>query len=898
MKHRVVELGLGNRKTTRIGYVLLLALFLSFSVWQARAKEPALTAIMLYDTPDGVSYLQVTGVLINGKLEMRHCSQCSAAPLDKSSYGKLQKFFLAPGMTLSRGEDGVLRVSSGDEAAEPVAPANLKFEGGHALTAQQLADQAVLKATSLGGPDGNAAAVPVLGKKVTLIFVSAPNTELAEYLRAKRAADIPGWKAYLGKYGTSSHATDARAALSALHVEAGRMSLSQYVKGVSAGAPAYEVLRAAKVSSDSAKLAYRETPDQAQLEAAVNAELAKIVEREHSELVQYHDALAKRTSGYGHLVSAQKDNDIVAGIDATFAPFATVRAELTSYTMSLENALRTADKYREAKQFDQAYTAIDPFRSFADEETRLGAVVDAAYSFHLAKGKDAAGAADWSTAVREFDRAVGVKNTPEATDLLKKGRAELTTSLDKAAAAKALAESKEFEQQNDALNAYEVLSHLPDGPQKYVEDDLERLEPAYIAACSKAAKDLRTHHESIGGLADEQAIQKAYEYLEEAYDLSDDDSYHDRAVLLGNELSAYFLEQSKRYLKKPNGSGSEMGWTYLTRALPYKASNLASVREAMDSASAIHAVRSRMSIQVQFRDANSQRQSAGFSRQLENAIITSLESSGLPVKVVRVDESTPVPPDFEITGDVIQHHLSVVPVVESVASKYRGTEREVTTEGYSRLVRATQTAEMELQALLLAPTAKGKTEAKIQASEIASAKQKVADAQAAADSYKEKTRTEVTVRPYNYEKKTVSVSGVVELQFRISDSLSGQNSEIVPVSAEDHMQYVTLDKVNPEDTEGVKVSGTVPDQEEFMLRLEQVAVSKLLAQVRQRVELLPQKIYRGAVGKEKDSDIEGAGESYLRYLAIARDGDSESRRHAAAFLFENFNIERAPSSAP
>src|SRR5438067_8815699 len=66
----------------------------------ADAKEAPLTAIELFDGPNGAAYAQVTDVVINGKTEMRVCS--SPERIDKSAYGKLPKVSLVGATSLER----------------------------------------------------------------------------------------------------------------------------------------------------------------------------------------------------------------------------------------------------------------------------------------------------------------------------------------------------------------------------------------------------------------------------------------------------------------------------------------------------------------------------------------------------------------------------------------------------------------------------------------------------------------------------------------------------------------------------------------------------------------------------------------------------------------------------
>ena len=63
---------------------------------------------------------------------------------------------------------------------------------------------------------------------VKLVFVAAPDQEMAEYLRAERAGDIPGWQGYLGKYATGPHASAASKSLAALYLGVANTDLQAY----------------------------------------------------------------------------------------------------------------------------------------------------------------------------------------------------------------------------------------------------------------------------------------------------------------------------------------------------------------------------------------------------------------------------------------------------------------------------------------------------------------------------------------------------------------------------------------------------------------------------------------------------------------------------------------------
>jgi hypothetical protein len=451
------------------------------------------------------------------------------------------------------------------------------------------------------------------------------------------------------------------------------------------------------------------------------------------------------------------------------------------------------------------------------------------------------------------------------------------------------------------LRAYEVLANLPATQQALVADEMKTLEPAYVQAAAAEARNLHQAHSPIRGLADEVGIEKAYTDLQNAYQLSENDTYKDKLDLDGNELSAYLLDQSKHYLSKPGGSGTELGWTYLEEARQYKAANLDAVRDTIVAASPAHAMRSKLSIRVQFRDQTSQRENQGVAGQLENAIITGLESSGVPVKVVRAGETTAVEPDFELAGDVLDHHLSVVPTIEPEESEYRFGEEQIPSDAWNKNNRASEAAEEELktaQARLEGAEASKKSGMIKEANrDVEAAVKKVQHLHELLDSTP-KTVTRDIIRPYTYQKKVINITGVIQLQFRIGDSLSEQRTNLVPITREEHKKDILLEDVKSEDTKGIKTTGTMTDQAAFMTALENSARDELIAAVRKKVEALPETIYQKASGREKEDDLDGAGEAYLRFLNLTKEDNSVERVHAKQFLMANFNMLPESNDAP
>lgn len=886
-----------SRRSFRYRTIALAVLALGWYAPAAQASKVSLTAIELYDGTSGAAYVQLGDVLINGKFEMRDCTPYQAAGVDKSTYGKMGKVALAPGGILDRGADGILRYSTGQGKAACVAPDNVKFDHNGSYTLSDLADRAMLTGTPITPTDVSVGSLPPLKKGVKLVFVAAPNLELAEFLRAQRAGDIAGWLNYLAKYPASPNSATAKSALAALYVTAGEASLHTYQKSLAAGSPSYTDLKDAKAQADKAKSVYPGFDETTKLLGEIRGELTAIAKNGRGELDAYRAALKGHTPGYIHLQNARKLSDALSGIDTGLLAGQLLVDDVLQDGNNFDNALRSAESSVVAKQMDEALQSIAPLRAFKDEEPRVAAVIDAAYGYYLQLGKQFGDAADWSNAIKQYEKAVSAKDTAEAEDSLKEAHKQEVIIEDKAAAAKALATSQEFEQQKDVISAFEVLYNLPPSQQGLVADDIQRLQASYVQSTVRAAKDLQKAHDPIRGLGDEIGIEKAYAYLERAYELSKVDAYQDTMVILGDDLSAYFVDQAKRYLDKPSGSGTELGWTYLEEALFYKPSNQGA-HDAKVAASPAHAMHSKVSIRVQFRDQTSQRDSTGFSHQLEDAIITGLEAPTL--KAVRFGETTGgVEPDFQLGGDVLEHQITETPTVEAKESKYRAGTHDDPSEAWNKANRAYEAAMRQLttdQSALGGAESKGKkSDIKAVNAKIAADQKAVSDAQALADSLPKTVTTDV-IRPYQYIRKITDVKNTIKLQFRIGETLSGVMGDPIGVDKEDSKQYVMVENVKADDTEGVKLGGTTPDTRELQTALENGARDELIQKVQLKVQELTREVYDAGKSREQEENVDGAGEYYLRYLSCTPENGSAERRHAKEFLAEKFNMRPAGNS--
>lgn len=854
-------------------------------------KDVPLTVIVLYDGPKGAAFVQVTDLLINGKAEVRSCG--GAQQINKSTYGKLAKMPLNSAVTsLERDAAGVMTLTRGT-AAECVVPSNLKFEKDETLTPAQLADRAVLTGQVAASSPAGVTEVPAFKPTVKLVFVAAPDTELAEYLRADRAHSVAQWRDYLSRYPNAAHTDAAKQALADLLLKEGEDGLASYRKSASTNTPAYADLRTAFLRAGQVHDLLPTSDAPAKLQDSVHSELASVVEKGQTELQAYKQALSGHTSGYVHLANARQLTDHVLEVDPHFDKGVALQSAVAAESQQVDAAMRNGEAMVTSQNYDEAVADIGEFRAFSSEEPRIATIIDAAYQYHFDLGKTDTDSQKWSDAVQEYQKASDLKPTPEATTALQQAQAQFQTSTNQAAAEAAVQQSAAFEQEKQYVDAYEVLANLPESQRALVQDRMLALQANYVKSASDEAKKLHDAHIPIQGLADEIGVQKAYGYLRRASTLqADDQNLKLRLDLISQTLSDYYVARAKRYLDKPLGSGVGIAWLYLNEAQQYQP-NRDDVRDQRTQNSAIHSVRTTLSIKVIFRDQTSRRESAGFADQLSDAIATGLETTTLPVRIVRAADATPVEPNFQLVGDVLEHRTVTNTKVESLDSEYRAGEREIPNEDWNQANRDYEAANLDLQKaqkILEGAQAHGKKkEIDAANSSVEDAEKKVEDAHRKLDSIPKSTLSDI-VKPYSYTRKTIDLSAVVELSFRLVDSNGNTIVSTPSVKSSAEKQYVLLENVKPEDTKNIRETGAPPDEAQFLNDVEIAARNALIKDVKEKVESLPSKILAQARKRIMDSDPDGAAESYILYLNATPDAQTPERAEAKKYLLDQFNM--------
>ena len=367
--------------------------------------------------------------------------------------------------------------------------------------------------------------------------------------------------------------------------------------------------------------------------------------------------------------------------------------------------------------------------------------------------------------------------------------------------------------------------------------------------------------------------------------------------MFSDKISSYYVEQARKYLEKPMASGVGIGWLYLAEAEHYKP-NLEVVKEMMARYAPMYQLRSRLSIGVVLRDQTSRGDSQGFADQLRDAIVSGLESSGIPVKALRqFNESDAVQPNFLVVAEILEHRVVKNNSLETLQSKYRAGTHEVKNEAWLQANRDYEATQQQLsitqRALADAQSQHKKKEIIAAAADAATAaQQQVADARHKLETT-EQTRPENVIETYNYTKKNVDLTGVVDMAFRLTDAFGNVIQASAPIRKSDHKAAVVLENVKPEDTEGVKKQTTDPDELQFLTDLEIQARDTLVKSVRDVVVLLPAKVLSEARARAQRGDLNGAAEEYVVYLNAVSTASSQEHDEAARFLHEHFNVTAA-----
>ncbi len=827
----------------------------------AAAKDKPLVAIVLYQAESGPAWVQLSDLSVNAT---RGLMVCAGQPLDNNGYKRLPKIVLSSGMVLRRDAQGQLSITSTGNAESPtcVVPPNLKLEKNRTYSLKEMADLGIIGGAPVSRSSNAGVTVPThFQTGIQIYVVDAPDTEMADYLRAAQAQSIPLWSDYLKQHADSTHAAEAKRSLAGLILQEGVAQMAAYKKSETGGAPEYGALKSARGSAEQALTVLPGLGGAEKLQLEAEGELQKILGTARTELNAYLAAVKQRTAGYGHLGRAQEQLENVLRVDRSYSAAEKLRDAISSQQQLLESTLATAEAQTAERKFDQAYATVAHFKFFADEVPRIGAVIDAAFKYRRSRARQAAGDRNWEQAVAEYRRALEYRSDGETSEALKRAQGELQNTNNAAAVRKAVDDAHALALSKQFVEAYQLLERLPEDQRNLVASELDKLKPEYLPDLLKRGNALMKMHVPIRGRADEDAVRRAYDFLERASKLSDDEPTRVKLDLLGDRISEYYLRSAKRVLEKPRGSGTGLGFLLLKEAERYKPDS-DETRNQLTRYQPEFDNHGRLSLAVRFRDQTSRRDSLGFADQLADTVITGLENSGLPgLKPVALqhrpgadveaDPAAPFLANFHITGNIVQHRVEKKIETQPLTSHYRAGHREVKNPAWIELRRTLDALQKEYDAakenysVTLSRSAKNKKlvgDAKAKADELG---KKLDETKSKLDEVPE-TQAQTVIEPYNYLRRTIQLTAIAEVSFRLSDPNVATPLLMDSVKVEVPKTAVMLENVKPEDTDGIVEEGTAPDEYQLLTQAEEQLKNSLVQKLVQGLKEVPAKVLEQA----------------------------------------------------
>jgi hypothetical protein len=854
------------------------------------AKEPELSAIEVYPNGDSQAYVQITGFVLNTKNEVHLCE--GAQSINKNSYSKLLKVPLAAGMSLERAQSGVLFLTRPGGRPECVVPANLKdLEKGGGETPAELAEKTDLQGQIVSKSISSTEGIPRLAPGVKIVLLAKLDIELAEYLLAQRSNKIAAWTSYLAKYPSGPHTGEAKGVLAGLYLQDGQAALAAYQASLKDPQPNYEKLQAARSALSLAMALVPPNPGTADLAAGIHQQAQSLNGKAMGEIGLYQEALAKQTSGYTHLDSAEAILKITSRLDPDSRETIALNKADTRERTILDHRFVDFDNNLSKDHPDEADEAIKPLRPFAQENPKVQDRLDRLYSYYVDAGKKDEAKSDPQDQVTEYQKAFRVEPRPEMVEMLKAAEQHAQESTDNAAVTTALHLSSGAEEDKDYVTAYEVLLNLTPAQQKQgqVPDQLAALKGTYLQKAPPVALDLQKKNTPPKGLPNEIGLQQAYSIMNHCFGLNNDPDFEDRVLTLGHSLSDYYLDRAKYYLERGNGPGAYIGWTYLDEASQYKVPDANAVRDATKALTTAHQPRPRPSMSIKFSDPNSTPDEGDFPARLNRSLATGLAPSNPRIKFFGANEAGA--PTFAMVGEV---RIAKTSKVESIAktSQYSSAEpvtNEDWTKANNELTIAQEAFDTEREALRGAEAHGKKKAIEEERIRVNEAQQKVDAARAKLSSIP-KNRVDATVRPYDYTEQIKHVSITVEMHFSIQDGTGKAIATPAPISVSKQQDIITLEGVKPGDTSVEPAAPGALTEAQFLDQVEAEASDALLKEAKECVAGLPKLILQSADQKASAADMDGAAELYMLYLDSTERQATPDWKRAQKFLFDNYNF--------
>ena len=880
-------------EASRLEHCCLAVVLLLGASITTYAKDASLTAVVLFDGPQGAAYVQITEAALNGKVEVRGCDGVSR--LDKSTYNALPRASLAGANSLQRGADGVLRLTANGKSV-CVIPSNLKFERSVELTPAEAAEQAVIRGTPVSASPRDAM-LPAFKPGVQLVFVAAPDVELADFLRAQRANTVSDWEDFLTRYPSSTRRASAQDAIAGFHQQKAEAAFAQYQNSSGAKGPDIAMLRQSYMEAQTASQSSPGYKPAARLVDNIGRELDNLARPDQTRLQAYRKTLQDHTPGYAQLSAAKLHVERLLEVRLDYAPLLSLQREIAAEQRKLDTTIVNAQVLIAESHYDQAVNSLGSYVAFASEMPRVDGVINAAFKHHYDNGQKLSAHQEWEKAILEFGKAAAIR--PDRKDVqtaADNAVTRLEAQHNQQAANVAVQESDEYAQKNQFVEAYNVLADLPEKQRALVTSRLAALSHDYIGAAVRRAQKLQESHLPIKNVTDENAMLEAYVLWDRASSLADDPAITVKRDFLSAKISAYYLDQANRYLQKPAGSRAGVGWLYLKQAARYGITDVDSLKDQMARYEPLYQRRAQLSVGIVVRDQTSRRDSHGFADQLADAITSGFDSSGLQIAVVRdsTEAEEAQQPDFTLVGQVLEHRVVKKASLEAPVSKYRAGTHETKSPAWLQIESDYEDAQQQLSSAQNALADDQAQHKKKQV--IGDANDAVERAQKSVDELRhklgttEQSRVETVVEAYHYTKKTIDLTASAEIEFQFHDRAGNSVGQPTDVRKDKQSTTVVLQDVKAEDTEGITNQGVEPDGAQLLTDLEIDSRNALVKAVREKASELPVAVLQAARALAQKDDTDGAAELYVLYLNATPQGASPGRDEAVKFLRDQFNL--------
>src|SRR5208282_171965 len=327
----------------------------------------------------------------------------------------LPRVSLAGASSLQRGADGVLTLTVNGKSI-CVVPSNLKFERSVDLTLAAAAEQAIIRGTPVSSSPRDAmTAIPAFKSGVQMVFIAAPDVELADFLRAQRANTVRDWQDFSTRYPSSARRVSAQDAIAGFHQQAAEAAFAQYQSSSGAKTQDIAMLRQACLESQAASQSSPGYKPAARLMDNIGHELDNLARPDQTRPQAYRKALQDHTTGYAQLTVAKQHVERLLEVRPDYAPLLSLQREIAGEQRKMDAAIVNAQVLIAESHYDQAVSSLGAYVAFASEVPRVDGVIDAAFKHHYEHGRKLAVDQEWAQAIVEFNKAAAIR--PDRKDV-------------------------------------------------------------------------------------------------------------------------------------------------------------------------------------------------------------------------------------------------------------------------------------------------------------------------------------------------------------------------------------------------------------------------------------------------------------------------------------------------